>query len=433
MVIFRYLLMILVVIMGLARLRIVLVLLGDPTSYSRRDILQEYLLAKALLNGINPYLPLNELAQLFIGNISFMTHPAPYPPFIAVLSVPLTAFNLHQVINLWFSIEMICLLSIAIMLVYLWKGHVELGWVCLFFFGLLTWYSVMVDLLFGQLTILLTTLLFGTLLAIRKDQKLLAGILLGLTISIKMFTWPLIIYFVFKKDWRTVISSCITAVGLNLVALFVIGIGPVMGYYLKVTMQVSAIYHSFLKNYSLWSIGYRFFEGTRPVGNGYISAPPLFNIPQIAPYVSMIVVVAFLMLGLKWAVRSKDQDIAFAIMILVIVGISPISWDHYYVMIVISMAILLLGLSKASFPTWQTILFITIAMMVFIFNEHIAGIMFFLNGGIDSVQANGNQISFASSLLEILPMIQLVVLAFLLWHIGLTNSQIEMVDRNLYS
>jgi len=429
MVVLRYILVGVVVLLGLARLRIILVLIGSPATYQDRDIFQEYLMAKALISGVNPYLPLNELAQMFIGNFSFLPHPAPYPPFVAILSTPLLLFSLNNVIVVWFVIEVVGLIAIAGMLTTLWRGRVEWVHAIFILFLLLAWYPVMVDLLYGQLTILLTTLLLAALLALRKENKILAGVLIGLSVAIKMFAWPLIIYFALKKDWRTLLTSCLTAIGLNLIALLVMGFGPIMDYYLQVTRQVATIYQSFLTNYSLWSIGYRLFEGTQPNGVDFVSAPPLINMPQIAPLVSAGLAAAFLLAGLIWAIRSRDRDIAFAILVCVIIAISPISWDHYYVMIIISLAILSLNLSDHSFPTWPTILFIIIAFMLFLFNDHIAEVIFILNRGNDLLHPNGNRITFASSLLEILPMVELVILTILLWRRGVTKQQAEIINN----
>jgi Glycosyltransferase family 87 len=432
MVVLRGILIGLIVFMGLARLRIIIMLLASPANNQDRDILQEYLMAKALVTGVNPYLPLNRLATMFIGQFPFLTHPAPHPPFIAILATPLSVFNLNQVITVWFIIELACLMAIAWMLVVLWKGKVDWVPAILIFFLLLAWYPVMVDLLYGQLTILLTTLLLAALLALRSNKKVLAGVLIGLSVAIKMYTWPLIIYFALKKDWRTFISSITSLIGFNLLALTIMGIGPFSDYFLHVTMQVSAIYHSFLKNYSLWSIGYRFFDGTRPIGGNFISAPPLVSMPQLAPFVSAALAALFLIAGLILATRSSDINIAYAIMICVIVAVSPISWDHYYIMIVISLAILLQYLVRLSFPSWSTAIFLFIVLLLFLFNDHIADVMFLLNGGIGLVQARENQISFASSLLEILPVIQIIILTFLLWQIGASTSkgeQVELVDQ----
>jgi hypothetical protein len=299
------------------------------------------------------------------------------------------------------------------------------------FFTLLALYPVMVDLLYGQLTILLTTLLLGGLLAWRKEKHILAGALVGLSVAIKMFTWPLLFFFAIKRDWHTFISSSITAISLNLLAMLVMGVKPIMNYYLQVTMQVGAIYRAFLQNYSLWSIGYRFFDGTRPIGEGYIYAPPLLYLPKIAPYVSAGLAISFLIIGLVWATRSRNKEIAYSILILVIVLVSPISWDHYYVLITISLTVLLISLSRASFPNWQTILFLLIALMLFLFNEHIAEIMLLINRGVHASQGTVYQITFASSLLEILPIVQVVALTFLLWNLG-RNKYTDDQNRSLY-
>jgi hypothetical protein len=428
MVLLRYVLIALVVLMGLARLRIILVLLVSPATYIERDILQEYLMAKALVAGLNPYIPLNELAQIFIIKFPLLPHPSPYPPFVAILSTPLLWFSHNIVIIIWFILEMIFLMAIACMLTILWKERVN--WIRAIFvlFLLLAWYPVMIDLLYGQLSILLTTLLLAALVVLKRGYKILPGLIIGLSVAIKMFTWPLLIYFALIKDWRTFLSSSLTALGLNLIALIVMGVGPVMDYYLRVTLQVSAIYHGFLKNFSIWSIGYRLFEVTKPIGSDYISAPPMINLQKLALPVSAGLVIAFLLVGLIWAIHVKYLEIAFSILVCVIVAISPISWDHYYVMIIISLAVLLYNLSKHSFPTWPTIIFMIIAFMLFFFNDQIDEVIFILNGGIDLVQANGNQITFASSLLEILPMVELVILTILLWRIGVTRQQVEIID-----
>ena len=430
MVVLRYILVLLVVLLGIARLRIILILLFSPETYKERDILQEYLMAKAVTTGVNPYLPLDALAQMFIGKFSFLTHPAPHPPFVAIFSIPLTWFSLNNVIIGWFLFEMLCLMAISVMITVLWKGRVDWVGAILILFLMLAWYPVMVDLLYGQLTILLTTLILAALLASRKDQKILAGVLIGLSVAIKMFTWPLIVYFAVKKDWRMVVSSCITVVGLNLIALFVIGIGPISDYYLRVMMQISAIYHSFLKNFSLWSIGYRLFEGTRPISGDFVSAPPLISLPKLAPFISAGLAAAFLLAGLIWAKRSKDPDIAYSIMICVLIAISPIAWDHYYVMIFISLVVLLHDLSRHSFPTWPTIIFLIIAFSFFLFNNQIDELIFIINGK-DYMQANGNQITFASSLLEVLPILELVILTILLWQRGITKNQAETIKESI--
>jgi len=427
MVVLRYVLVGLIGLMGLARLRILLLTLGFSATESGRDSLQYYLMAKAVISGVNPYQPLNELTQKFVGLIQFFTHPTPSPPFIAVLSIPLSLFSVNQVYIVWFLFEMICLSLIAIMLSILWNER--LNWIraiCLFFL-LLAWYPVMIELHDGNLLILLTALVLAALLALRKDHRIEAGILIGLSIAIKLITWPLMIYLIWKKDWRTLVAASITTVVLNLVSLIVNGFGPFTDYYLKVSSQVFSIYHAFMLNLSLWSIGYRLFEGTgSSFLPNYFKAHPLIAIPGLAPLVSAGLVVAFLITGMVWAVHSCDMETAFAILVCIIVAISPISWDHYFVMIIISLVIMFRNLTRQSFPTWQTLIFIIITLMLFLFNEHIINIILKLNGGIDYLEIHGNHFTFSSSLLLLLPVMEIIALTILLWRSEINQKQVAI-------
>lgn len=430
MVVLRLILGGLIVYIGILRTRIVVLSITCLAHLQQSDILQEYLMAKAMVTGLNPYLQMDKLAQIFNINYPLFNHPSPYPPFIAILFIPFSIFSPQQVSIIWFIIELICLIAISGMLTVLWKGKINWIWTIFITFILLAWFPVMVDLFFGQLTILLTTLVLAALILWRRDKKILAGVVIGLSVAIKMFTWPLIIFLALKKDWRTFFSAGITVFGINLVALVVMGIGPIADYYLHVTTLITNIYLPFLKNYSLWSIGYRLFEGTRPIGGDFISAPPLIYLPKIAPLVSAGIAAAFLILGLSWALRSKDKEIAYSIMLCVSVAVSPISWDHYYIMAIVGTVILLLELAKRSFPNWLSLSFIIITFLSFMVNEYIYLLMLQLSGGFVYTETYGNRISFPSSLIVILPIAELIILTYLLWKVTTIHTDSEIAITN---
>ena len=414
----RYLLGGIIAFLGFERLRIVITLLGVSDTYKNRDTLTYYLMAKAISIGENPYQPVDELGHRFYGISQSMHHPAVSAPFTGILSLPLLLFSVDKAFIAWFCFEMICLVLIAIMLPILLTGKVNWLQAIMFWILLISWYPVMVELLLGQLTILLTALLLAALLAWKKDKRILSGVLTGVTIAIKMYTWPLVLYYAIKKEWKIFISSCLTIATINVVALIVIGIGPISDYYLKVTLQASEIYHSYMRNYSIWSIGYRLFEGTHAANGDFLSAPPLINKPLIATLIAAGLALAFLVVGLVWAIRSKDKEIAYSIMLCVIVAISPITWDHYYLMLIISLVILAHRLHKNSFRQKIAVPFFIVALLLFTLNEYFAPVMIALNGGATLVEAHGNQITFASSLLETLPIFELVFLTVLLQRAG---------------
>src|SRR4030065_1860541 len=173
MVFLRYLLVGAVILMGLARLRITLILLALSENFKERDILQIYLMAKGLVSGLNPYLPVDVLAEKFIGSFPYFPHPAPYPPINAILFIPLLALNFKNAMLAWYVFDVISLGAIPSMLVYLWRERFTWGGAIFMFFLLLAWFPFMADLEVGQLSVLLTLLLLDALLAFRKENRIL--------------------------------------------------------------------------------------------------------------------------------------------------------------------------------------------------------------------------------------------------------------------
>ena len=430
MVIFHDILFGLITIMGLARLRLLLISLVFTDTNTVRDTLTYYLMAKAVISGSNPYGSLSELAEKYAGIIHFFPHPAGSPPFIAILSIPLVFFDINQAYVAWFVFEMIFLIALAIMLSFLWNGR--LNWIraIFLFFLLLSWYSIMFELYEGQLSILLAALVLAALLALLNNHRILAGVIIGLSIAIKLITWPLMIYLLWKKDWRTFLTASITTLGLNLISMIVIGLGPFINYYLKVSNQVFHTYHAVMHNFSLWSVGYRLFEGTgSPDFVNYFKAPPLIAMPGLAPLISAGLVGVFLIVGMVWAFHSTDVETTFAILVCIMVAISPIAWDHYYVLIIISIIVLFRNLIRRSFPAWLTLILITIALLLFIFNADIMNIIVKLNGGIDYLIIHGNHFSFSSSLLSLLPLLEITTMTILLWRSDQTKSRVIAAPR----
>jgi hypothetical protein len=415
MVILRYLLLGAIAFMGAERLRLMLINLQATETYNNRDFLQYYLISKAAIAGQNPYLPLDELARIFIGNIPFFPHPAPCPPFLAILFIPFSSLNINQFGTTVFIFELILLLLIAYLLPKIWNEKASLSISAIALIILLAWYPVANDLSYGQLSILLTVLLLSALLALRKRHNIQAGVFIGLTVAIKLITWPIIIYFAIKRDWKALISSLLTVIGANLLAALVIGVGPFVYYYLQASSQVFSAYQAVLHNFSIWSIGYRLFDGTgSKVFVNFISAPPLVYIPQIAFIFSGLLAISYLVWGLVHASRAINLDTAVAILVCVILCISPVTWAHYYVMLVIPLLILYRLLWERNFPPGKTSVFLAIVLLLFLVNEQLVNIILSINK-ISPVNTNQTQITFASSLIALLPILEVIALSGLLW------------------
>ena len=111
MLLLKYLLLLVLVVLSLFNVFIGAQALAPPNVY-RKDFVQEYVLARAIRAGVNPYLPVDELAEIFVAPASGLvpTYPTPHPPPVAVFSLPLSLLAYEQAAVLWFVLEIACLL-----------------------------------------------------------------------------------------------------------------------------------------------------------------------------------------------------------------------------------------------------------------------------------------------------------------------------------
>ena len=88
MVLLKYALVLVAAVIGLISLQLIFRSLLRPYVY-QKDFIQEYLLSRAVLDGVDPYLSLPELALRFLGPLpnSVLQHPTPHPPPVAILSL----------------------------------------------------------------------------------------------------------------------------------------------------------------------------------------------------------------------------------------------------------------------------------------------------------------------------------------------------------
>lgn len=158
--------------------------LHKPYVY-QKDFIQEYLIAKATLAGISPYHPLPYLAQYFLGPLPkpIFPHPTPHPPPVAIIAWPLGLMTYPKAAIAWFLFELTCILwSLCILLK--WSTNTIRARVLIFLLpAIFTWNPFWEELVYGQLMSLLLLLLLLTWQALRSNQFICGGILLGIAVS----------------------------------------------------------------------------------------------------------------------------------------------------------------------------------------------------------------------------------------------------------
>ncbi len=378
----------------------------------QKDIIQEFLISKAVLGGVDPYLPLSILADRYtvpLPNL-FFQHPSPHPPPVA-LALP--------------AVRMAILRTCRDCVVFLRAdmpfriGHLPVSVVgcgkeggacitqCVADSGL--------DTCFFRVSCRAVECLVvcspgGAWQRLRSGKDIQGGILLGSAIAVKLVPWPIIIFLLLRKNWRAAYSAITMAAAANIAASMLIGFDRMTYYYLKIGMSVSSIYYAHIDNFSLWTIGWRMFYGTGlPVSDGAI-VPPLFTAPAIAPFISIAIPFVMLIFGLIFAFQARALDTSFGILICLMILVSPVAWNHYLITALIPLVVVVRNLYFFDWPRKET----NIALSI--------GITFFFSAQVCMPLLTGNGIAgrlgptvlFTVSLLSFLPAMGLLGLLWLL-------------------
>lgn len=397
----------------------------------RKDFIQEYLLAKAVLNNIDPYLSCPELARRVHLNLPnpIHLHPTPHPPPVIVLALPFGFLPYQQAASFWLLFEISCIILSAYLLSSLWihKGQREnrFGSTLCISLLMLAWTPFQEELILGQLTSMLLLTLTGAWLALRQDKDLKGGIFLGCVLCIKPIAWPIIAFLALKRRWRAVLSAAAVMGLANLASIWFIGLEQVANYYLKVGPAVSIFHRAAEKNLSVWTIGWRLFEGTGSLVSLGVSAPPLLHAPELARWVSLALPLAVLFIGLALSLQGRCLDFSFGILVCVSILISPVAWSPYFMLLAIPLLIAGRRLFDLAFPTRESLLVIAAFLIFSIPHDTLHNfLLWFASVPQDGKAVDEPHVSFWVGILALTPTAGLLVLT---WVLGRLNQKCPRV------
>jgi hypothetical protein len=327
-----------------------------------KDMRSGYLMAQAMVHGVNPYLPLPELGRVFLPAhpIEDLTHPSPHPFAVGWLSLPLTLLTYEHASVVWLLFELVCLgVSVALFLRIL-RVPVR-GWQTLAItFLAIGWWPVVDDLRWGQLDSLLVAMFLGAWLLLRRGRDVAGGMLLGGLALVKLAGWPVVLWLAVQRRWKAVWATGLVWSLLHVLAIELYGWPLVRDYYLKVGPRVGAIYRVWEGNFSTWTIGQRLFAES---GDRILSTP-LWRSPFLASVVTFAVPLLVVGLGLRAAQRLKSFDASFALLMAVGIVLNPVAWQHYLVMAAPAFVLLVLRLRELQWPPRTTALVASLLLAI---------------------------------------------------------------------
>ena len=262
--------------------------------------------------------------------------PFTYPPFAAVLMVPLAPMPAWLAAALWAGASMLAL-SAVVAVVLRALGRETRGWlVALAAGGALALEPVWQNLTFGQVNLVL---MLAVLVDLLRPERRWSGVLLGLAAGVKLAPLVLVVALVLVARRGAAGRAVLTFAGTVVVG-FVVMPGPAWTYWTDDLVHAGRVGPPQLAhNQSAYGALTRLLDG-----------PPstLLWLAVAGP-----VAVAVLLVGVRWW-RHGDRVLGTCLGALAMLIASPVSWSHHWVWAV-PLAVVLWERSRWAGALWAAV------------------------------------------------------------------------------
>lgn len=343
------------------------------------DFFQEWYSARLWWEGRPVYEPTNLGARRHLDIPPEVTDGLPlrnaHPPGAVLLALPFgglsfeDAFALWSVVSLWLGVASV---GYVMNIVRAVPGWMVLPSVTLVAVGSPFW----AQWVHGQLNLVLLPVLVGAWAAARSNRPGWAGVLVGVAGLVKLFPLYLLVYFVLTGRWRAALVGTGSFVFGVLLSSLVLGYDVWQVYFtdvLPVTKEFSATW----ANVSLTGLWLKLFDPS-----------PIWPTVRLIPIatdravalalagVTVIVVTAVLARAVRGVTDSRASvDRGFAAALVAMLLVSPVVWEHYFLLLPLPVLILLRDTTG-----WRRSVFAVSLAVMSVFRYHLVPLCMYLVG-----------------------------------------------------
>jgi hypothetical protein len=321
------------------------------------DFFQEWASARFWRDGLPVYAPQEEGLRRYLGRqwdrSDAFNQVNAHPPTSVLLAFPLAGLDYQDACLVWNLLSMAALAGGTVLVARSLRlslpPRAVLPALCL----LLICYPLRRQNDFVQLNGILVLLIAGAWAADRADRPGWAGALAGLAAVIKLFPALLFLYFLLRRRWRAVAAGGATVALATALTAALLGPGSYRDYVRDVLPHLG-IYRGAWNNASLPGLWHKLFIG----GNVFGRTAPLWHSPVAARLVAAASCLAVAALAASAAFRARsraDCDHAFGLTVTAMLLASPITWDHYFLLLLVPAALFVATLPRGG-PRWYTLL-----------------------------------------------------------------------------
>jgi len=316
------------------------------------DFVQEWTSARNHLHGRAVYEDLHLSVEREFGPELADILPNQYnghPPVGILAAVPLGSLP-YRTAHLVWNVLSLTALAIALWLIL---GRVGLGlpasaWA--FVGAVLLWSTPLArQVVAGQPNLILLMLIAAGWAAMRHRRDGLAGVFLGTAAAFKLFPAFLFLYPLLQRRWRVIVAGGAAFLALNVVAASVLGPNVFFDFVTLVLPDLRKSQDWWL-NFSLTGFSRKLFYVTSghsvALWQNRIVCYTLIGVGTLAVIAAAAWKVRFAARQTALAAEADGrpdaelpQDVAFATCMLANLLVSPITWDHYFVLLLLPILI----------------------------------------------------------------------------------------------
>jgi hypothetical protein len=258
---------------------------------------------------------------LYETDVDFYSKPIQYiyPPPIALLLEPIDSYVTTWWV--WAGVSLLAWAGALALLVRELSGElrerVPPAWWPLLVGELIAFTPVLSHFFWGQTQLQLLLLLVISWMLLRRDRDISAGAVLGVAIAIKIFPLLLFAPLFARRKWRCLIAATLSAAAVLALSYSIVG----------------------------WDQAVVFFTDVLPRHSGAVIANSTahttiaamltnaFGAPLFSYYASLLARGLVMLAVLYSAWRMRDAAQAFALGMTTLVLVTPVVWEHYFVLI----------------------------------------------------------------------------------------------------
>jgi hypothetical protein len=180
----------------------------------------------------------------------------------------------------------------------------------------------------GQLNLVLLMLITAAWAADRRGHPWWAGALIGAATAVKLFPGFIAIYWLTRRQWRPLFAATLAFATLTAVTGLVLGPNALVSYVNKALPALRPSWSAW-GNLSVSSVWLKLFD---PAATEYID--PLFRSTTLA-WLAVCLSSAAIIVTLIRSTLRTDADLGFVLTIMAMLLVSPVTWSHYLVLLLL--------------------------------------------------------------------------------------------------